>query len=78
VIVSMPRCGCHGKSREVLLGVVVAEVVQQQEWIELLGVAEAEGAAQVHARPFERGLGLDDFLHRTNGHDTLPFWSSPS
>ena len=68
----MPR-----EAREILFGIVVAEVVQQQERIELLGVAEAEGAAQMHARSFERGLGLDDLLHRTDGHGTLPFWSGP-
>ena len=35
---------------------IVAEVVEQQKWVEIGGVPEAEGAAQMHARPFERGL----------------------
>ena len=37
---------------------VVAEIVQQQERIEFGGVAEAERAAQMHARALDRGLGL--------------------
>ena len=58
----MPRCGCQGKPAEIFVGIVVAEVVQQQERIELLGVAEAEGAAQMHAGAFKRGLGLMIFF----------------
>src|SRR5262249_5457155 len=68
----MPR-----KSREIFFRVVVAEIIQQQERIELFGVAEAERAAQMHAGAFERGLGLDDLLDRTNGHGGLPFWNGP-
>ena len=41
-----------GKAGLVLVGIVVAEIVEQQERIELLGVAEAEGAAQMHAGAF--------------------------
>ena len=62
-----------GKAGLVLVGIVVAEIVQQQERIELLGVAEAEGAAQMHAGAFHGRLGLDDLLHGTDGHDTSPF-----
>ena len=58
-----------GKAGLVLVGIVVAEIVQQQERIELLGVAEAEGAAQMHAGALHGGLGLDDLLHGTDGHD---------
>ena len=55
----MPRCGMPGKAGEIVVGNVVAEVVEQQERIELGGVAEAERAAQMHARAFHRGLGLE-------------------
>ena len=51
-----------GKAGEIVLGNVVAEVVEQQERVEVGGVAEAEGAAQMHAGAFERGLGLDERL----------------
>ena len=66
-----------GKAGLVLVGIVVAEIVEQQERVELLGVAEAEGAAQMHAGAFHGGLGLDDLLDGTNGHDSLPFRDRP-
>ena len=49
----MPR-----KAGQVILRDVVAEIVQQQERIELGGVAETESAAQTHARAFQRRFGL--------------------
>ena len=52
--VRMPRETRRGSRR-----VVVAEVVEQQERIELAGVAEAEGALQLDAGALERGVGLD-------------------
>ena len=60
-----------GKSGEIVFGNVVAEVVEQEEGIEVGGVAETEGAAQMHARAFEGGLGLDEALHRSNRHESL-------
>ena len=57
-----------GKSGEVVLGNVVAEIVEEQERVEVVGVAEAEGAAQMHSGTFERGLGLDEALDGANGH----------
>ena len=70
-MVSMPRCGCHGKPGEVVVGAVVAEIVEQQERVELAGVAEAEGATQLHAGPFHGRLGFDDPLYRPNRHAAL-------
>jgi hypothetical protein len=58
-----------GKAGEIVLRAVVAEVVEQQERVELAGVTEAEGAVELDARAFHRGRGLDDALDRTNGHD---------
>ena len=51
----MPR-----KAGKIILRNVVAEVVQKQERVEIRRVAEAEGAAQMHARAFQRGLGADN------------------
>ena len=66
----MPR-----ESGEVVLGDVVAEVVEEQERIEILGVAEAERAAQMDSGAFERGLGLDKALDGSNGHVGLRYRS---
>ena len=53
---------------EVVGGTLVAEIVEQQERIELAGVAEPEGAAQLDAGAFEGGGGLDDAFDRSDGH----------
>jgi hypothetical protein len=44
---------------------VIAEVVQQQERIEILGFAEAEGALKLHAGAFKCGLRLRDLSYGT-------------
>ena len=61
-----------GKSGAILVRPVVAEIVQQEERIELGGVAEAESAAQVHAGSFDRGFRGDDAFDRPNGHVVCP------
>jgi hypothetical protein len=55
-----------GKSRAIVVGAVVAEVVEQQKGIELARVAEAEGAAQLHAGALDRRLGLNDSFDGSN------------
>src|SRR6202043_3548751 len=50
---------------------VITEIVEQEERIELARVPEPERAAQVHTRPLESGLGPDQPLHRSDGHDGL-------
>jgi hypothetical protein len=45
-----------GKSLDVIGGIVVAEVVEEQEWIELRGLAEAEGAFELTPAPSSVGL----------------------
>ena len=61
-----------GKSREVVLWNVIAKVVEQEERIEVVGVAETKGAAQMHSRSLERGLGFDETFNGSNGHADLP------
>src|SRR6516225_9213465 len=56
----MPR-----ETREVVLGNVVAKVVQQKEWIEVGRVAKAECPAQMHAGSFESRFRLGQSFHRT-------------
>src|SRR5579862_459860 len=66
--VRMPR-----KTGKIVGGNVVPEIVKQEEWIEIGRVSEAKGAAQMDARSFQRRLGFDQLLDRSNGHaQSLP------
>src|SRR5262249_1578797 len=56
---------------EVIRRDVVAEVVEEQEWVVVGRRAEAERPAQVHAGPFDRRLRFDKPLDGTDGHDGL-------
>jgi hypothetical protein len=62
----MPR-----KSRQVILRNLIAEVVEQQERIEIGRVAEAERPPEVDACTFNCGFGTDESLDRSDGHGTL-------
>src|SRR5262245_13282459 len=53
----------------VVVGPVVAEIVQQQERVEVAGIAESESAMELHPGALHRGVGLDDALDWSNGHD---------
>ena len=61
----MPR-----ETGQVVLRNIVAEIIEQKEWIEIRRVAESERATQMHARAFERRLRFDQPLHGTKGHGT--------
>jgi hypothetical protein len=67
-----PPMRVPGEAREVILRVLVAKVVEQQERIEVGRGAEAERALQPDAGTFDRGLGLPDALDRSNGHGRSP------
>jgi len=67
-----------GEALEILVGMVRAEVVEQQEGIEQRGAAEAEGAAEMDAGPFQGGDALRNLLQGANGHGfLLGFHSGP-
>src|SRR6266404_2726361 len=70
--VRMPR-----KSRQIIFGNIIAEIVEEKKRVEVRGVAEAEGAAQMHARTFHRWLGFDEPLHRSNRHSASSRESLP-
>src|SRR5207248_5056560 len=53
----------------IIIGMIVAEIVEQQERIELVRIAEAEGATQLHPCAFHRGCGFNGSLHWPNRHD---------
>jgi hypothetical protein len=59
----MPR-----KSRHVIGRPLVAKIVEQQERIELIGLAKTECAAQAYTRALHGQLGLTDTLNGTNRH----------
>jgi hypothetical protein len=59
----MPR-----KAGQIIFGNIIAEVVEEEERVEVRGVAEAERAAQVYAGALHRGLGFDEPLHGSDGH----------
>ena len=68
MMVSMPRCGCHGKPASIIFRNVIAKIVQKEKRIEVGSVAEAERAAQMHARAIARRFGSNQALHRTDRH----------
>jgi hypothetical protein len=55
----MPR-----EAYEKILGALVAEIVEEQERIEVLGVAETEGTLELYAGAFE---GVFGFEHAFDG-----------
>ena len=65
--VRMPR-----EPGQIVVRALVAEIVQQQERIELVGIAEPEGAMELDAGAFHGGRGLDDPLDWSNGHVARP------
>src|SRR5579863_3612049 len=64
-----------GKASKIVLRNVVAEIVKQEERIEILGVAEPERPPQMHPGAFERGLRFDDSLHWPDGHRNPQTWN---
>jgi hypothetical protein len=50
-----------GETFEVVLGVLVAEVIEEEEGIEVSGFAEAEGALEADACAFEGWFGRQNF-----------------
>ena len=51
------------ESCPVVFGIVIAKIVQQQEWIEFLRLAKAEGALQLYTRSFNGGLRLNNLFY---------------
>jgi hypothetical protein len=57
-----------GKALEKILGPLVPEVVEQEKRIELLRVAEAEGALEPDAGAFESVFGGEDAFDGPERH----------
>src|SRR5262245_12654240 len=63
----MPR-----KTREIVVGTLVAKIIEQQKRIELGRRAKAEAAVQFHTRAFHCRRSFDDALYRPEGHNKTP------
>jgi hypothetical protein len=61
------------KALEIILGNVIAKVVEEKKGIEFSRVAEAEGTAKMYTGAFESRLGLDEAFNGSNGHRGPPF-----
>jgi hypothetical protein len=57
--------GVPGEPGQILLGDVVAEVIEEEERVELRGVPESERPAQMHSSAFECRFCLNDSLDRS-------------
>src|SRR5437870_12498807 len=64
-----PAMGVPGEPREVILGVRVTKVVEQQKGIEFFCISKAECAAKVHTVAHDGRLCLHASLDWTNVHD---------
>jgi hypothetical protein len=49
-----------GESGKVIFRNIIAEVIEEEERVEIRGSPEPERAAKVHARSLQRWLGLND------------------
>ena len=61
-----------GEAGEVVRGILVAEIIQQEKRIELLCFAEAEGALELNARTLDGGLGFKNLFDRAKRHSEPP------
>src|SRR2546427_6070379 len=64
--VRMPR-----KAGQIVLWNIIAEIVQQEEWIELFCVPETECTAEMHTRTFKSRFRFDKPLNRSDRHTGL-------
>jgi hypothetical protein len=57
---------------EVIIRTLVAEIVEQQKWIELVGFPEPKTAVQLDAGTFHGGCGRDNAFNRADRHGGTP------
>ena len=60
--------GMPGEAGAVVVRVFVAEIVEEQKRVEVARLTKPEGAAQMHASPFNGGLRFDNPFYGSNGH----------
>jgi hypothetical protein len=57
-----------GESFEIVLGILVAEVVEEEKRVKVFGLAEAEGALEADACSFKGWFGGEDFTDWAERH----------
>jgi hypothetical protein len=57
---------------QIILGNVVAEIIEQKERVEIRGVTETKGPPQMDAGTFERWFRSDQLFNRSNRHGKPP------
>jgi hypothetical protein len=57
--------GMPGEAGQIVVRIFVAEIIQQQKWIELLRFTEAEGALELYTGTLNRAFGSDDLFDGT-------------
>jgi hypothetical protein len=63
----MPR-----KTSQIIGGILIAEVVEEEERVELLCFAETKGALQLNAGSLNGGLGFKNLSYGAKGHGLTP------
>jgi hypothetical protein len=65
-----------GKTLDIVRGIVRAEIVEEQEWIEKLRIAKADRAVQVDAGSFDGGPALKELANASIlAHGRSLLWS---
>jgi hypothetical protein len=59
--------GVPGEAFEIVLGPVIAKIVQEEKGVELGDFAEAEDALEMHPGSFEGGFGFQDLADSAGG-----------
>jgi hypothetical protein len=62
-----------GKAGQILVRVVVPKVIEEQKRIEIRGVSESEGTAEVHTGALYGGLRLADVFDGSDGHGSSSY-----
>ena len=72
-----PAVRMPGKPRQIIRRNVVAEIVEQQERIEIGSVAKTERTPQMYPRAFECRFGFYEPVNGSDGHKTAFIESVP-
>src|SRR5262249_1178700 len=60
-----------GKAGQIVFRNVIAKVIKQEKRVEVFGISEPEGPAQMYARSFQSRFGFDQLSYRSDRHNEL-------